>query len=113
MRTPPQQSSSSTREEESQWRAQERTAIAMMEQYVNNSECKQLDIDEVEECSLGPEYVDIDLTQILRKTTGEGRNIFEDFKVKEKGELLVACKWRWDDCQRQRKSQEEKAWKES
>ena len=33
MRTPlPQQSSSSTREEESQWSAQERTAIARMEQ---------------------------------------------------------------------------------
>ena len=39
MRTPlPQQSSSSTREEESRWSAQERTAIARMEQYVNNSE---------------------------------------------------------------------------
>ena len=25
----------------------------------------------------------------------------------------VASKWRWDDCQRQRKPQEEKAWKES
>ena len=31
----------------------------------------------------------------------------------EKGEHPVATKWRWDDCQRQRKSQEEKAWKES
>ena len=26
---------------------------------------------------------------------------------------LVASKWRWDDCQRQRTPQEEKAWKES
>ena len=48
MRTPlPQQSSSSTREEESLWSAQERTAIARTEQYVNNSECFQLDIEEV------------------------------------------------------------------
>ena len=33
--------------------------------------------------------------------------------MNEEGELLVASKWRWDDCQRQRKSHEEKAWKES
>ena len=75
IRTPlPQQSSSSTREEETQWSAQERRAVARMEQYVNNSECKQLDRDEVEECSLGPEYADIDVKA-------------------EKGELLVASKW--------------------
>ena len=37
----------------------------------------------------------------------------EIFSVKEEGEHLVASKWRWDDCQRERKSQEEKAWKES
>ena len=33
---------------------------------------------------------------------------FEVFKMKEEGEQLVASKWRWDDCQRQRKSPEEK-----
>ena len=38
---------------------------------------------------------------------------FEVFSVKEKGEHLVASKWRWDDCQRKRKSPEETAWKES
>ena len=71
IRTPlPQQSSSSTREEESQRSAQERAAIARMEQYVNNSD------DEVEECSLGPEYADIDVKQISRTATREGRNIF-------------------------------------
>ena len=31
----------------------------------------------------------------------------------EKGEHQVTSKWRWDDYQRQRKPQEEKAWKES
>ena len=85
IRTPlPQQSSSSTRKEESQWSAQERR-----EQYVNNSECKQLDIDEVEECSLGPEYADIDVKA-------------------EKGELLVASKWCWEDCQKQTKRKRNK-----
>ena len=33
--------------------------------------------------------------------------------MNEEGEHLVASKWRWDDWQRQRKLQEEKAWKES
>ena len=47
MRTPlPQQSSSSTREEESQWNAQERTAIVRMEQFVNYSECLKVEIAE-------------------------------------------------------------------
>ena len=65
MRTPvPQQSSSSTREEESPWSGHERTALARMEKYVKNSECIQLDIDEVEEWSFGPEYANIDVQQI-------------------------------------------------
>ena len=42
------------------------------------------------ECSLGPEYADIDMKQILRRATREGRNIFKVFKVKEEGEHHVA-----------------------
>ena len=46
MRTPlPQQSSFLTMEEGSPWSAQERSAVARMEQYVNNSECIKLKID--------------------------------------------------------------------
>ena len=67
----------------------------------------------MEEYSLGPEYSDVDVMHILRNAAREGRKIFEIFGVKEKGEQLVASKWRWDDCQTQRKPQEEKAWKES
>ena len=48
---------------------------------VNNSECTQLDIDEVEECSLGLQYADVDAKKILRKASREGRNIFEVDKV--------------------------------
>ena len=33
--------------------------------------------------------------------------------MEEEGEHQVTSKWRWDDYQRQRKPQEEKAWKES
>ena len=56
----------------SPWSAQERTAIAKMEQYVNNSDCIKLEIDEVEEYSLGQEYLDVDVTHILRNATREG-----------------------------------------
>ena len=45
----PQQSSFSSLEEGSPWSAQERTAIAGMDQYVNNSERKKLEIAEVED----------------------------------------------------------------
>ena len=44
----PQQSSLSSMEEGRRWSAQERTAVAKMEQYVNNSDCITLEIDEVE-----------------------------------------------------------------
>ena len=83
-----------------------------MEQYVNNSDYMKLEIDEVEDYSLGPEYSD-DVKHFLRSATREGMKTFEVFSVKEKGEHLVASKWRWDDCRRQRKPQEEKASKES
>ena len=114
MRTPvPQQSSLSSTEEGSPWSAQERTTVAKLEQYVNNCDCIKLEIDEVDEYFLGPEYSDVDVKHVVRDATREGRTFFEVFSVKEKGEHLVASQWRWDDCQRQRKSQEEKAWKES
>ena len=67
---------------------------------MNNSECFQLDI-EVEECSLGPEYADVDMKKILSKASREGRKFFKVLKVKEEGEHPVASKWRWDDWQRQ------------
>ena len=38
--------------------------MARMEQYVHNSECTPLDIDEVAECSVGPEYGDVNVKQI-------------------------------------------------
>ena len=44
MRTPlPQQSSFSSMEEGRPWSAQERTAVAKMEQHVNNSDCIKLE----------------------------------------------------------------------
>ena len=72
---------------------------------MNNSECIQVDIEVVEECSLGVEYADVDVKKILRKASRGGRKIFEVFKVKAEGEHQVASRWRWDDWQRQRKSQ--------
>ena len=61
----------------------------------------------------GLEYSDVDVKHIFRNAIREGRNIFEVFSVKEEGEHQVASKSRWDDCQRRRKPQEDKAWKES
>ena len=109
MTTPlPRQRSFSSMEEGSLWSAQERTAIARIEQYVNNSNVSKLEIAEVEENSLGPEYSDVDVKHIVRNATMEGRNIFEVFSVREKGEHLVARKWRWDDSQMQRRPQKER-----
>ena len=42
---------------------------------------KKKEIDEVEDCSLGPEYSDVDVKHILRNATGESGNIFEVFSV--------------------------------
>ena len=63
-------------EEGSPWSAQERTAVARMEQYVNNSDCFKFEIAEVEDYSLGLEYSDFDVRHVLRNATREGRNIF-------------------------------------
>ena len=77
MRTPlSQQSFSSSMEEGSVWSGQERTAIAKMEPYVNNSDCMKLEIDEVEDCSLGPEYSDVDVKQIFEERRQEKAEIF-------------------------------------
>ena len=114
MTTPwPQQNSFSSMEEGRIWSSQERTANARMEQYVNNSELIKLAIAEVEENSLGPEFSDVDVKQMLRNATRESKNIFEVFSVREKGEHPVASRWRWDDSQRQRRPQKEIDWKES
>ena len=43
---------------------------------MNNSGVLKLEIAEVEENSLGPEYSDVDVKHILRNATREGRNIF-------------------------------------
>ena len=109
----PQQSCFASMEEESRWSAQERTAAARMEQYVNNSDVLKLEIAEEDENSLGPECSHVDVKHIVRNATREGRNIFESFSVREKGEHLVASKWRWDDSQKQRRPQKEIDWKES
>ena len=99
----PQQSPFSSMEEGSPWSAQERTAIARTERYVNNSRCQKMEIAEVEDYSFGPEYSSVDVKHIFRNSTREGMTCFEVFGVKENGEHPVASKLRWDDCQRQRK----------
>ena len=72
MRTPvPQQSSFSSMEEGSRWSAQETRGIAKLEQYVNNSDCIKLEIDEVEARSTRTS----DVKHVLRNATRESRKI--------------------------------------
>ena len=40
---------------------------------MNNSDCTKLEIDEVEDCSLGPEYSDVNVKLIAKNATREGR----------------------------------------
>ena len=51
---------------------------------MNNSDVLKLEIAEVEENSLGPEYSDVDVMHISRNATREGRNIFEVFRERER-----------------------------
>ena len=70
----------------------------------------------MEEYSLVMEYLDVDVKHIFfLKKNHKGRQecvFFEGFSVSERGAHPVASKSRWDDRQRRRKPQEEKAWKE-
>ena len=77
-------------EEGGPWSAQERATIARMEHYVNNSDCIKLEIDEVEDYSLGLEYSDVDVKHILRNTTREDKKNFEVFSVKKDEHLVVS-----------------------
>ena len=43
---------------------------------MNSSQVFKVEIAEVEECSLGPEYSDVDVKHTLRSATREGRRIF-------------------------------------
>ena len=78
---------------------------------MNNSDCTKLEIDEVGGILLGPEVLGRRREAYFEKCD-KRRQKNEVFSVKEKGKHPVASKWRWDDCHGQRKSQEEKAWKE-
>ena len=66
MMTPmPQQHSFSSMEEVSPWSARERTATSRMEQYLNMSDCIKLGFAELEYCSNGLDYMDVDVRHIL------------------------------------------------
>ena len=92
----------------SSWNARERTVIAKMEQYLNESDCMKLEIEELE-LLLGPEDSEVNLRYILRNASRRGGRIFEIFNSKEKSEHLVASKVRWDERQRLKVAQEERA----
>ena len=91
----------------SSWSARERTVIARMEKYLNESDCMNLEIEELE-LLLGPEESEGNLRYILTNASRRGIRIFEIFSTEEKSEHLGASKVRWSEGQRQSVALEEK-----
>ena len=79
----------------SSWNASERTDIAEMEQYLNESDCIKLEIEELE-LPLGPEDPEVNMTYILRNANRRGGRIFEIFKSKAEcgGMSVRGSRWR-------------------
>ena len=69
---------------------------------------KKLEIEELE-LLLGPEDSEVNLRYILTNASRTGSRIFDFFCTKEKSGHSVASKVRWDEHQRQRVAQEERA----
>ena len=120
-----QQSSSSTREEESQWSAQERTAIASqekawkesrgtevedkrkrcvafedaarrMQKYQEDSEDLKVGLSELKEQLKMPEEAGFSIVQIAQQARNEkGEKLFETFR-REENEVYIASSARWD-----------------
>ena len=82
----PQQSSHSSMEamqrqtetgvQGSSWTARERSVIANMEQYLNESDCMKLEIEALE-LPLGPEDSEFNLRYILRNASRRDGRLFE------------------------------------
>ena len=89
------------------WTAHDRTVIAKMEKYLNESDCLKLEIDQLE-LLLGPQDSEDNLSHILRNARRRG-GIFEIFNSKEKSEHLVASEVRFDERQMLEAVQEERA----
>ena len=79
-----------------------------MEQYLNASECMQLEIEELE-LLLGPEDSEVNLRRISRNARRRSGRIFEILNSKEKSEHLAASKVRWDERHRPKAVQEDRA----
>ena len=82
----------------SAWNACDRTVIAKMEKYLNESDCIKLAIEKLE-LLLGSEDSEVNLRLILRTASRRGSRTFEIFSSKEKSQHSVASKVRWDERQ--------------
>ena len=94
--------------QESSRNAREGKVTARMEQYLNARDCMKLEIKELE-LQLGPEGSEVNLRYILRNASRKGGRIFEIFNTKEEREHLVVSKVRWDERQRLKVAQGERA----
>ena len=92
----------------SSWDTRERTVLRKMEQYLNESDCMKLEIEELE-VPLGPEDSEVNLRYILRNANRRGGRTLEIFNSTEESEHLVASKVRWDERQRLKVAQEARA----
>ena len=52
---------------EQRWTARDRTVVARMEQYLNESDSMKVEIEELEHCLLGSEVSEVDLRHIVMK----------------------------------------------
>ena len=71
------------KDQESSWNARERTVLAKMEQYLNDSDCKKLEIEELV-LPLGPEDSEVNLRYILRNANRRSGRIIEIFNSRER-----------------------------
>ena len=69
------------------WNACDRTVIAKMEQYLNDSDCMKLEIEELE-LLLGPEDSEVNLRHTLRNASRRDGRMLDIFSSKEKSEQL-------------------------
>ena len=75
---------------------------------MNDSDCMKLEIEELE-LLLGPKDSEVNLRHTLRNANRRGGRISETFNSKEKSKHLVASKVRWDERQRLKAAQTERA----
>ena len=86
--------------EDQMWSARERTIIARVKQYLEESYSVKVEIEEKEDL-LGRDDADVDSSRILKEARDDtGCATFETFSTEGLSEFLVASRVRWDRVKR-------------